>query len=218
LVVKVLVGEGRAIVQAVAQANLIQPRYTDRVRTNDRGMVDVEPVRRRRRPMWWGKQRSWAPYRSTGVLGMACTKRHATQIGDPLAVGQAAWTKQIRHAVVASGSDEAIVSHDPGGQHNPWVSQGPLDEGARGIHPARHAPRGHRDRFRGLGCRISRIFRRRSASTARLKPYWGKPAVRNFRGGRENTMTEVRWQTLNGHCIIQLRLMPCVPTLLDGEI
>ena len=32
----------------------------------------------------------------------------------------------------------------------------------------------------------SRDTERRSLLTARLKPYWGKPAVRNFRGGRGN--------------------------------
>lgn len=53
-VVNVLVGVGLAIVQAVAQANLRQPRYTARVRTNDHGTVDVEPLRRRRRPRQMG--------------------------------------------------------------------------------------------------------------------------------------------------------------------
>ena len=144
--------------QAVAQANLIQPRYTVRVRTNDRGTVDVEPVRKGRRPMWWVKQQLCATYRSTGVLGMACTERHATQIGDPLAAIDVVRTKQISRTAVASGSDEAIVSTDPAGQHNRLASQGPLDENVREIAPARHAPRGHRDRSNGLGRRISRTI------------------------------------------------------------
>ena len=113
--------------QAVAQANLIQPRYAVRVRTNDRGIVDVEPVQRGRRPMRWGKQQLCATCRFTGVLGMACTERHAAQIGDPLAATVVVRTKQISRTTAASGSDEAIVSIEPTGQHNRLASQGPLD-------------------------------------------------------------------------------------------
>ena len=75
-IVKVLVGEGRAIVQAVAQANSIQPRETTHVGTNVRGDMDVEPLEGWRRPVSPGKQQS-APEGSTGVQGMACTNRHA---------------------------------------------------------------------------------------------------------------------------------------------
>ncbi len=38
----------------------------------------------------------------------------------------------------------------------------------------------------GCGRRLSLGRRRRSLLTVHLKPYWGKPAVRNFRGGRGN--------------------------------
>jgi hypothetical protein len=114
-------------VQAVAQANLIQPRYAVRVRTNDRGIVNVEPVQRGRRPMRWVKQQLCATCRFTGVLGMACTERHAAQIGDPLVAIDVERTKQISRSKGASGSDVAIVSTDPAGQHNPLASQGPLD-------------------------------------------------------------------------------------------
>jgi hypothetical protein len=39
-----------------------------------------------------------------------------------------------------------------------------------------------------------------------LKPYWGKPAVRNFREGRGNIdETSASTQTLKGHWDIQLR-------------
>jgi hypothetical protein len=196
-VVNVLVGEGLANVQAVAKANLRQPRYAVRVRTNDRGSVDVEPLQRRRRSKWWGKQQSYAPCRSTGVLGMACTDKLATQIGDPLAAKDVVWTKQIRRTAVASGSDVAIVSIDLAGQHNRLASQGPLDGRVWGW-KAVSATGGlvhldHRSSANTLATRISRAeSRRRSCRTACLKPYWGKPAVRNFRGERENTMPPVR--------------------------
>jgi hypothetical protein len=45
-------------------------------------------------------------------------------------------TKKIRRSAVTSGSDEAIVSVDPAGQHNRPVSQGPLDERVRSADPA----------------------------------------------------------------------------------
>jgi hypothetical protein len=126
-VVNVLVGEGLANVQAVAQANLRQPRYTDRVRTNDRDNVDVEPLRRWRRPRQLGKQQLYAHNWSIGVLEMACTHGFAAQIGDPLATKVVEWTKQISRSTATSGSDVAIVSDDPAEQHNPLGSQGPLD-------------------------------------------------------------------------------------------
>jgi hypothetical protein len=103
-----------------------------------------------------------------------------------------------------SGSDEAIVSVDLAGHYNRLASQGPLDErtgwlippdmpfGATGFQP------------HGLGRCISGRCPRRSASTSRLKPYWGKPAVRNFRGGEENTYaTGASTRTLNGQWVIR---------------
>ena len=38
-----------------------------------------------------------------------------------------AWTKKISRREEARVSDEAVVSDDPEGQHNPRASQGPLD-------------------------------------------------------------------------------------------
>src|SRR6185437_11707840 len=59
-------------------------------------------------------------------------------------------------------ADEAVVSVDAAGQHNPLPSQGPLGR-----------------------CVWTELA---STPTTGLKPYWGKPAVRNFRGGRGNVM------------------------------
>src|SRR5271157_3250543 len=106
------------------------------------------------------------------------------------------------------GSDEAVVSDDPSGQQNPLASQGPLD-GRVGVAGGRATmnrkilerviPLGIADSWeRELRWRIRRSHgadvdgtydlgqRRRSPLTVHLKPYWGKPAVRNFRGGRGN--------------------------------
>jgi hypothetical protein len=41
-------------------------------------------------------------------------------------------------------SDEAVVSDDPAGQHNPLASQGPLDWNVQCKHPDQHAREGHR--------------------------------------------------------------------------
>jgi hypothetical protein len=85
-------------------------------------------------------------------------------------------------------------SDDGSGQNNPIRSQGPLglaaEEGWRG--PARYQP-GESPGARDKQERVART-RRRAAQTGNrkgpsdrrapaLKPYWGKPAVRNFRGG-----------------------------------
>ena len=43
-----------------------------------------------------------------------------------------------------------------------------------------------------ISCYVFIALRRRSWLNSCLKPYWGKPTVRNFRGGGENTGTEVR--------------------------
>jgi hypothetical protein len=101
-------------------------------------------------------------------------------------------TKTIRRPKAASGSDEAIVSEDPAGHDNPQASQGPLDRIARGSLPL-YMPFGATGRWRTwLSWRISRGSRRRSSWNSCLKPYWGKPAVRNFRGGGGNGMPSRR--------------------------
>jgi hypothetical protein len=106
------------------------------------------------------------------------------------------------------GADEAVVSDDPTGQHNPMASQGPLDgrvdvAGSRATLNRkvleRVVPSGTTYSWelqlrwrirRGLGAYVDGTStlgsRRRSPLTVHLKPYWGKPTVRNFRGGRGN--------------------------------
>src|SRR6266852_7193182 len=54
---------------------------------------------------------------------------------------------------------------------------------------------------------------RRSRWNLRLKPYWGKPAVRNFRGGGENTggprMTVHAVRPLSTRLLLALQQEPC---------
>ena len=134
-------------------------------------------------------------HEQTGRLNWGTTRRRKCRMDE-----------RISRSVAASGSDEAIVSDDLAGQHNRSGSQGPLDESVWGwvaVHRKMLVRKDHRTPASTLAPRISRgLPRRRSWRTSRLKPYWGKPAVRNFRGGGENTM-------------VQLCAMPCVPSLLD---
>ena len=91
------------------------------------------------------------------------------------------------------GSDEAIVSDDVTGQNNPMPSQGPLGRNARaGLCQPSHSGRQTADRID----RATTVYKRPpvrvaakvTAGATGLKPYWGKPAVRNFREGRGNVM------------------------------
>jgi hypothetical protein len=82
----------------------------------------------------------------------------------------------------------AIVSEDPAGHYNPWGSQGPLGEmcGGRmdtrlGGMPGNNA----RTKLCLNGVKVCPADEGRYRKV-RLKPYWGKPTVRNFRGGRGN--------------------------------
>src|SRR5262249_5639144 len=61
--------------------------------------------------------------------------------------------------------------------------------------------------------------RRRSPCNFRLKPYWGKPAVRNFREGGGNTDgSSASRRRLKDPAIIQLCPMLCASSLLDVQI
>ena len=112
----------------------------------------------------------------------------------------------INCRVEGRGADEVVVSDDPPGHYNPAASQGPLGRIVSGNFLLSFPSRG------GLDCKVHyrwktngalaayKSFRfvaaqRRSRSNSCLKPYWGKPAVRNFRGGGENT------GVCNGHAV-----------------
>jgi hypothetical protein len=187
-------------VQAVAQANLSPPRYastreptawncecramTDMAKT----IVDREATVECTCPVHRGP--GGGMHEQTGRLNWGTTRRRKCRTDEC-----------ISRSAATSGSDEAIVSNDLAGQHNRSGSQGPLDESVWGWETAFLVRKDHRPPASTLAPRISRgLPRRRSWRTSRLKPYWGKPDVRNFRGGGENTMAECVSQTLNGPC------------------
>jgi hypothetical protein len=93
--------------------------------------------------------------------------------------------------VADRSSDVAIVSEEAGGQNNRWRSQGPLGGCvvSEAVSAARRKPDyGSKTRTEEIStvAAYKRREPRRSLLTARLKPYWGKPTVRNFRGGGGN--------------------------------
>ena len=85
------------------------------------------------------------------------------------------------------------ISEDGPGQHNPDRSEGPwgraVDPSARRCWEAQH-PR--HSAGKSAGCRAARrgmanqLAGKASSESPALKPYWGKPAVRNFRGDDGN--------------------------------
>ena len=97
--------------------------------------------------------------------------------------------------VADRSSDGVIVSDEAGGQHNRWRSQGPLGEcvvSEAGSAAGRKPDYGIQTRSDETSTVVEskfRVWERRVRLTARLKPYWGKPAVRNLRGGRGNVGT-----------------------------
>ncbi len=132
--VKVLDGEGRTTLPGRSIKRTLQPRYTVHAGTVVRGIADAEPVQIGRRLGSAVKQQQEAAVGSAGVREMAWRERHAEQIGEPLTsspygtVGRRPTrTKKISRWEDLRVSDEAIVSTDPKGQHNPLASQGPLD-------------------------------------------------------------------------------------------
>jgi hypothetical protein len=93
-------------------------------------------------------------------------------------------------AVARRSADVAIVSDEVGGQNNRWRSQGPLGGCvvSEAVSAARRKPDyGTKTRTAEISTVAAYKWRepRRPLLTARLKPYWGKPAVRNFRGVEE---------------------------------
>lgn len=79
------------------------------------------------------KEQSEAAIRNAGVRKVARRERHTEESGEALdpspdkVVGQGLPGEEDKAADGARVSDEAIVSEDPQGQHNPAESEGPLD-------------------------------------------------------------------------------------------
>jgi hypothetical protein len=220
-VVNVLVGEGLATVRAVAKANLRQPRDTSHARTNRRGVCG---------------RRASAKMAKTTAVGeetAECTRSVHRGPGDgtygktrglnwgPTRRRRAGGTKQISLPVSASGSDEALVSDDPTGQHNRLASQGPLD----GIVPG--SGRGQTARFLPFGVInplptngtlvMSKRFGAKGMVEFPFEAVLGKTRRTEFqRGWRKHRGTQRASHALNGlrYPATDLR---CVSTPLDGK-
>ena len=121
--------------------------------------------------------------------------------GTASSSGRVNWGTSVRRravginpkpAVAGRSSDVAIVSDEAGGRNNRWRSQGPLGgcvvSGAVRAAWVRTRLRNENALGRDLHCGRVKVTERgrRARLTARLKPYWGKPTVPNFRGGRGN--------------------------------
>jgi hypothetical protein len=117
--VNALVGEGLAICSGRSMKRTLQPRYTTGVGTDGRRSVDVEPVRKRRRPEPAVKQQPYAAVGSTGVRETARTEEETRAVKWGPSRGHArtrpkgtrpAWTKEISRREGPRGADEAIVA------------------------------------------------------------------------------------------------------------
>ncbi len=92
--------------------------------------------------------------------------------------------KQMSRPESSRSSDEAIVSDDATGQNNPTPSQGPLDRNVPAIPPLAPTQCGDHEVRRGPA--LQPAYKpaepaKVAAEVSGLKPYRGKPAVRNFR-------------------------------------
>ena len=197
-VVKVLAGAGQAILPGrsvrrtlveASKHNLRDPETWDK--------VVAEPMQRGRRPMSVRKQSSRALAGATGVQATARKERTSGVNWGPSAAGEHSLQPEgIMHKPQGGcrGADVAIVSNEPVGQHNQLGSQGPLDsqlksEGFGTVWSqdlsAGKMPENETRAVTAYKPACQR-WRRWPLRPASLKPYWGKPAVRNFRGGGRN--------------------------------
>ncbi len=140
----------------------LQPRYADRARSGLRGL-GVPSLYREGEGQRGGRSNSqeqppglpgygrWhvgkAMRSKLGSLSSAAQTRPSGKdpVGEDITSGE--WVRV---------SDEAVVSRDPAGQHNPLASQGPLDGSVLGSRRANLPGMGHSEGKRGLGPRISR--------------------------------------------------------------
>ena len=141
----------------------------------------AKPGAQTRRSAFWGhRSRDGGTESSSGGVNWGTS-------GSPGADGI-----NPKPAVAGRSSDVAIVSEEAGGQNNRRRSQGPLggwvvSEAVRAAWtkvPLRNQTRPAETSTVSASKPPAR--RRRVRLTARLKPYWGKPTVRNFRGGGGN--------------------------------
>lgn len=198
-VVKVLTEQGQQHRRAVAvsERRMKLRNTTHEIRKWD--AVVAELLQRRRRPVSAGKQSSKALAGATGVQATARGERTNGINWGPSAAGQLVWQLEG-------------ISHKP---ESGWQRRrcGHSKLGSEGTTQPLGEPRatGLAVQVRRLRCRLVarpltdktsqneirtvtaykpvwKHWRRRPLRQAGLKPYWGKPVVRNFRGGGRNEM------------------------------
>src|SRR3989441_9843 len=196
-VVKALAGAGRATSPGRSIKRMLQLRYATLAGSGTRGHVVAEPVQRWRRPMSARKTSLRALVGATGVRATAWGER----------TGRVNWGPSAAGGLVPQPG--GIIHNPLGGRQRRRCGHSKRQAG-RTIQPAGE-PRatGPAVVVRSSRCRLvarpttgktpgnetptvtaykrARIRPRRWPwRQAGLKPYWGKPTVRNFREGRGN--------------------------------
>ena len=197
LVVKALARAGRATPPGRSIKRTLQLRYANLARSGTRGDVVAEPVQRRRRPTSTKKTSLGAFVGATGV--------RATARGE--------WTGRVNWGPSAAGGlvpqPDGIIHKPSGGRQRRRCGHSKQRSG-RTIQPVGEpratgpavvvrssryqlVARPIMDKTPGIEIpavtaykQVLRHLRRWPWRQAGLKPYWGKPTVRNFRGGRGN--------------------------------
>jgi len=195
-VVKALTGAGQAMLPGRSIKRRLQLRYTNPAPTGIAGVCGCRASTKWAKAEPAGKTSLCAPAGTTGVRSAARKQRTGRVNWGPSEAGaQAQGQVGIRHKPFG-GSQKLGCGHSkqrscrtaqPVGEPRA-TGQGTLSQrlrvpiGRKSHYGIKHAQGRSR-----LWQRISGWFQpRRSLLKTRLKPYWGKPAVRNFREGRGN--------------------------------
>jgi len=196
-VVKALVGAGRATPPGRSIKRTLQLRYTDLAGSEARGEVVAEPMQRWRRLISARKTLSQALAGTTGVRATARGERTGrVNWGPSAAGGPDPQPGGIIHKP-SSGRKRRRCGHSKRGAGRTIQPAGE----PRATGPAvvvrssrcRLVERPTTDKTPGNQIPTVTAYKRARTRPRRwpwrqagLKPYWGKPTVRNFRGGRGN--------------------------------
>jgi hypothetical protein len=197
LVVKALARAGRATPPGRSIKRTLQLRYAILAGSGTRGNVVVEPMQKRRRPMSTRKTSSSALVGTTGVRVTARGERTGRVNWGPSAAGglvpqldgiihkPSGGRQRRRCGHSKPGADRTIEPDGEPRATGPAVvirsSRCRLDAS-----PTTDKTPGNEIPTVTAYKRALARARRWPRRQAGLKPYWGKPAVRNFRGGRGN--------------------------------
>ena len=196
-VVKALAEAGQATPPGRSIKRTLQLRYTDLAGFGARGDVVAESVQRRRRPMP-AQKTSWSAY--AGTTGVRATARGegtgGVNWGPSAASGLDPQSDGIIHKP-ANGRQRRRCGHSK--RRSGWTIQPAGEPRATGPVVQVRNPRCRldasptTDQTLGTEIRTVAAYKRTGDGTRRwprheagLKPYWGKPTVRNFRGGGGN--------------------------------